>query len=160
RAARDGLPLRRQPRDVRALPRLQDRAGAHRLHPADAAVLPMSPSGATFNEWHLTLGAGAHLGRAGVALLIAVARLAVAFSALSLIEERLGRGWLLLALRAAGVLACLATALEPAIEERQVVHVPNHVAIAVDASRSMEVRPPDGGPSRAERARAVLERAA
>ena len=55
---------------------------------------------------------------------------------------------------------CLATALEPTIEQRQVVHVPNHVAVVVDTSRSMEVRPPDGGPSRAERARALLERAA
>jgi uncharacterized membrane protein len=113
-----------------------------------------------FNEWHLTLGAGAHLGRPGVVLVMALAVLAVAFSALSLIEERFGRGWLLLLLRAAGVLACLATALEPTIEQRQVVHVPNHVAVVVDASRSMDVRPPDGGPSRAERARALLERAA
>jgi uncharacterized membrane protein len=113
-----------------------------------------------FNEWHLTLGAGAHLGRLGVVLVMALAVLAVAFSALSLIEERFGRGWLLLLLRAAGVLACLATALEPSIEQRQVVHVPNHVAVVVDASRSMDVRPPDGGPSRAERARALLEAAA
>ena len=30
--------------------------------------------------------------------------------------------------------------------------VPNRVAVLVDASRSMEVPPPDGGPSRAERA--------
>jgi uncharacterized membrane protein len=117
-------------------------------------------AGTTFNEWHVSLGAGAHLGRGGVVLLIAIAAVAIALSALSLIEERLGRGWLLLGLRAAGVLACLATALEPAIEQRQVVHVPNHVAVAVDTSRSMEVRPPDGGPSRAERARALLERAA
>jgi uncharacterized membrane protein len=113
-----------------------------------------------FNDWHVTLGAGSHLGRLGVVLLIAVGALALAFSALSLIEERLGRGWLLLALRAAGILAVLATALEPTIEQRQVVHVPNHVAVIVDASRSMDVRPPDGGRSRAERARALLERAA
>jgi uncharacterized membrane protein len=115
---------------------------------------------AGFNDWHLTLGAGAHLGRGGVVLVIVLAGLAVAFSALSLIEERFGRGWLLLLLRALGVLCCLATALQPTIEQRQVIHVPNHVAVVVDTSRSMEVRPPDGGPSRAERARAVLERAA
>ena len=102
-----------------------------------------------YNDWRVALGASSHLGRAGVALLIAIAALAVAFSALSLIEERLGRGWLLLGLRTAGVLACLATALEPAIEQRQVVRVPNHVAVVVDTSRSMDVRPPDGGPSRA-----------
>jgi uncharacterized membrane protein len=113
-----------------------------------------------FNEWHLTLGAGAHLGRLGVVLVMALAVLAVAFSALSLIEERFGRGWLLLLLRAAGVLACLMTALEPSIEQRQVAHVPNHVAVVVDDSRSMDVRPPDGGPSRAERAHALLAGAA
>jgi uncharacterized membrane protein len=113
-----------------------------------------------FNDWHLTLGAGAHLGRGGVALVIVLAALAVAFSALSLIEERFGRGWLLLLLRTAGILCCLATALQPTIEQRQVIHVPNHVAVVVDTSRSMEVRPPDGGPSRAERAHAVLQRAA
>ena len=121
----------------------------------------MNPfAGVPFNEWHVTLGAGAHLGRLGVVLLMTVAALAMAFSALSLIEERHGRGWLLLLLRAAGVAACLATALEPTIEQRQVVHVPNHVAVVVDTSRSMEVRPPDGGRSRAERAHALLEGAA
>ena len=55
-----------------------------------------------FNEWHLTLGASAHLGRLGVVLLMTLAVLAIALSALSLIEERFGRGWLLLLLRAAG----------------------------------------------------------
>ena len=59
-----------------------------------------------------------------------------------------------------GVLACLVTALQPTIELRQVTRLPNRVAVLVDASRSMEVRPPDGGPSRAERAAAMLERAA
>ena len=48
-------------------------------------------SAAEFNDWHLTLAAGAHLGRGGVALLIVLAGLAVAFSALSLIEEQEGR---------------------------------------------------------------------
>ena len=77
-----------------------------------------------------------------------------------------GRGaarprWLAAARAArAGVLACLVTALQPTIELRQVTRLPNRVAVLVDASRSMEVRPPDGGPSRAERAAALLERAA
>jgi uncharacterized membrane protein len=121
---------------------------------------PTLPFSAEFNDWHLSLGASEHLGRLGIVLVMAVAVLAVAFSALSLIEEQLGRGWLLLLLRTAGVLACLVTALQPTIEQRQVAHVPNHVAIVVDTSRSMDVRPPDGGPSRAQRAAALLERAA
>jgi uncharacterized membrane protein len=113
-----------------------------------------------FNDWRLTFGASSHIGRLGVVLLLATAALAVAFSALSLIEERRARGWLLLVLRTAGVAACLATALEPALELRQIIPVANHVAVVVDGSRSMEVRPPDGGPSRAERAAALVERAA
>jgi uncharacterized membrane protein len=113
-----------------------------------------------YNDWRIGLGVAGHLGRIGVAALVAAAGLAVALSALALIEERRGRGWLLLGLRTAGVLACLVTALEPTVELRQVSRVPNRVAVLVDASRSMEVRPPDGGPSRAERAAALLERAA
>jgi uncharacterized membrane protein len=113
-----------------------------------------------YNDWRIGLGVASHFGRAAVALLVAAAALAVALSALALIEERRARGWLLLALRAAGVLACLVTALEPTVELRQVTRVPNRVAVLVDASRSMEVRPPDGGPSRAERAAALLDRAA
>ena len=36
----------------------------------------MNPfAGVPFNEWHVTLGAGAHLGRLGVVLLITVAAL-------------------------------------------------------------------------------------
>ena len=66
---------------------------------------------------------------------------------------------MLLGLRIAGVLACLLTALEPTVELRQVTRVPNRVAVLVDTSRSMEVRPPDGGRSRAERAAALLDRA-
>jgi len=110
-----------------------------------------------FNDWRLSFGAGAHFGRLGVVLLMAAAALAVAFSALSLIEERRARGWLLLVLRAAGVAACLATALQPTLELRQIIPVANHVAVVVDTSRSMEVRTPDGGPSRAERAAALVD---
>ena len=66
----------------------------------------------------------------------------------------------LLLLRAGGVLACLMAALQPTLELRQIVHVPNHVAVLVDTSRSMEVRPPDGGASRAERAAALISGAA
>ncbi len=113
-----------------------------------------------FNDWRIALGAQAQLGRLGVALLVAAAAVTIALSALSLAEERRGRGGLLLALRTLAVFACLAAALEPALELRQVSHVPNRVAVLVDASRSMEVRPPDGGPSRAERAAAIIERAA
>ena len=51
---------------------------------------------------------------------------------------------------------CLLVALQPSLELRQVVSVPNRVAVLVDGSRSMEVTPPEGGPSRAARAAALL----
>ncbi|MEA2696040.1 MAG: hypothetical protein QOI66_311 [Myxococcales bacterium] len=117
-------------------------------------------NGGEFNDWRITLGNTPHLGRAGVALMIAVAAMAVALSALSLIEEHRGRWWGLLLLRTGGVLACLMAVLEPSLELRQVVHVPNQVAVLVDASRSMEVKPPKAGASRFERAAALLEKAA
>ncbi|HET6148747.1 MAG TPA: glutamine amidotransferase [Polyangia bacterium] len=118
----------------------------------------MTPPG--FNDWRLALGGLAHLGRVGVLLAIVVAAVAIGLSAVSLIEERRGRWWLLLVLRAAGIAACLIAVLEPALELRQIVHVANHVAVLVDVSRSMEVRPPDGGASRTERAAALVRRAA
>ncbi|HMF44373.1 MAG TPA: theronine dehydrogenase, partial [Polyangia bacterium] len=113
-----------------------------------------------YNDWRLALGATAHVGRVGVAALFVAAGLAIALSMLSVAEERRGRGLVLVALRTVGVLACLVTALQPAIEMRQVTRLPNRVAVLVDTSRSMEVRPPDGGPSRAERAAALLDHAA
>ncbi|HVR60371.1 MAG TPA: glutamine amidotransferase [Polyangia bacterium] len=117
-------------------------------------------TGGEFNDWRITLGNTPHIGRAGVALMIALAAVAVALSALSLIEERRGRWWGLLALRTGGVLACLCAVLEPALELRQVIHVPNQVAVLVDASRSMEVKPPRAGSARFERAASLIEKAA
>ena len=117
-------------------------------------------SGGEFNDWRVTLGNTPHLGRAGVALLIIVAALTVALSAVSLIEERRGRWQGLLLLRAGGVLACLVAALEPSLEQRQVIHVPNQVAVLVDASRSMEVKPPRAGAPRFERAATLIDKAA
>jgi hypothetical protein len=126
-----------------------------------------------FNDWRVAWGGQAHLGRTGMILAIAVAVLAIALSAIALLDRGRGEGagepearprrggwWVLFLLRTGGVLACLMAALEPAVELRQIVKVPNHVAVLVDTSRSMEVRPPDGGASRAERAAALIRAAA
>jgi len=68
-----------------------------------------------YNDWRVALGATAHVGRLGVVLLILAAALAIGLSTVSLVEERRGRGVVLLGLRVLGVLACLLTALQPAI---------------------------------------------
>jgi uncharacterized membrane protein len=115
---------------------------------------------AGFNDWRVALGGEAQLGRTGLALAVLAAALAIGLSAVSLLEERRGRWWALLLLRTGGVLACLMAVLQPAIELRQIIHVPNHIAVLVDGSRSMEVRPPDGGASRAERAARLVQKAA
>lgn len=108
-----------------------------------------------WNDWWISLGG--HLPPGLLALLCAAAGFAVALSAVSLLgARRPARSALLVALRLGGVGACLLVALEPALELRQVSSLPNQVAILVDGSRSMQVRPPDGGPSRAERAAALL----
>jgi uncharacterized membrane protein len=111
-----------------------------------------------FTDWRIAIGS--HLPRSVLILLTAAAGFALAFSAVSLIwERRRGRAGLLFALRALAIATCLLVALEPALELGQVTRVPNHVAVLVDASRSMTVKPPAGAP-RSERAAAAVAAAA
>jgi hypothetical protein len=58
------------------------------------------------------------------------------------------------------VAACLLVCLQPRLEFGQVSVVPNTIAVLVDASRSMSVVPPDRGPTRSERAVALVASAA
>ena len=110
-------------------------------------------------DWRLTFGT--QLPRGTLVLLLLTALLAVAISAFSLWRERRrGRALALLGLRVLAVGACLLVVVEPRLEFGQVSVVPNYVAVLVDASRSMSVAPPDRGPTRAERATALLARAA
>jgi uncharacterized membrane protein len=112
-----------------------------------------------FTDWHLVIGS--HLDRLTLVLICAGAGFAIALSAVSLWwEKRKGRALGLLALRVGGVAACLMVALQPGLELGQVARVPNHVAVMVDTSRSMGVAPADGGRPRAERAAAIVKRAA
>jgi uncharacterized membrane protein len=107
-----------------------------------------------FNDWQMMVGA--RLPHGAVAVLIAAAALALLLSLATVIRARRRYALGLVLLRAAALGASLAVALQPTLQLRQIVRVPNRVAVLVDASRSMDVRPPDGGPSRAERARALL----
>ena len=107
-----------------------------------------------FNDWHFI--SGARLGRSTIAWLVAAAIAALLLSAVTLIRTRRPRWGAILLLRAAALAACLTAVLQPTLELRQIVRVPNRVAVLVDASRSMEVRPPNDSASRAERAARLL----
>ena len=110
-------------------------------------------------DWRVTVGA--HFGRPTLALLCLAAGLAVALSGLTLWREpRRRRAIALFLLRFFAVGSCLLVALQPSVELGQVSLLPNHVAVLVDASRSMSVAPPDRGPSRAQRAAQIVADAA
>jgi uncharacterized membrane protein len=108
-----------------------------------------------FNDWRLT--STTELPHRLVVALVVAAAVGWVISAFSLWRDRHStRGALgLIALRALSMGLALAVALQPSLELRQVMHVPNHVAVLLDTSRSMAVRAPGGGPSRAERAAAL-----
>ena len=110
-------------------------------------------------DWRVTMGA--QLGRPALLLVCVAAGLAVLFSALSLWREsQRRRAVAIFLLRLFAVGSCLLVALQPSVELGQVSLLPNHVAVLVDASRSMSVAPPDHGPSRAQRAAQIVASAA
>ena len=119
-------------------------------------VLDWLGAGHDFNDWHLS--ASVRLSRGMLGLLVAATVVALALSIVTVLRARRGGAVPIILLRGAALAVCLGVALQPVLELRQIVRVPNRVAVLVDGSRSMEVRPPEGGPSRAERAAALLAR--
>lgn len=118
-----------------------------------------APSESDFNEYRWVMLAP--WGRLGMAVgVVAVAAITVlAWHA----SRRLASPWrraAMIGLRGAAALTALVLFLEPAIELRQVAREPNRVAILVDDSASMALREDADGPSRAERARALIEASA
>ena len=87
-------------------------------------------------------------------------------AAIALLAWRASRGvspWRrapLIVLRVAAALTALVVFLEPAVELRQVAREPNRVALVIDDSRSMALRDLPRGPTRTERARAMLDASA
>jgi uncharacterized membrane protein len=95
----------------------------------------------------------------GIAVAMGALLLALAVTAWGYRRQR--RWWvkaLLAGLRLLSLLAVLTVVLQPAIRLRNVTQIPNHVAIMVDVSRSMAVREKKDGPTRIERAAALLKR--
>ncbi len=113
----------------------------------------------TAREWALVWGGP--WSRAGIALAVLATIAALAISAWT--YRRLRRPWpraLLIALRALALGGALLLFLQPALDLRKVRLGRNHVAVLVDDSRSMELSDQPGGPTRRERAREALRRAA
>ena len=127
------------------------------LEPVIAWVVSVSaPDAADFNEYHWVLLAP--WGRAGIGLGLAVVAGVLVLAWLS--TRRIPSPWrraTLVSLRTAAAICALILFLEPAIELRQVAREPNRVAVLVDDSLSMGLRDLAGGPTRAARARAIID---
>lgn len=123
------------------------------------AVRVAAPETSDFNEFRWVLLAP--WGRLGLIAGIAVAAVVVALGWWT--SARAPSAWrraALMVLRCAAAGTALVLFLQPAVELRQVAREPNHVAVLVDDSRSMALAEEPGGPSRIERARALLVRSA
>lgn len=118
-----------------------------------------APAGSDFNEYRWVLLAP--WGRLGLTLgVVAVAAVIVLGWRAS---ARLASPWrraALIGLRTAAATAALILFLEPAVELRQVAREPNRIAVLVDDSLSMSLAEDTDGPTRAQRARALIEASA
>ena len=111
----------------------------------------------TFDDWQLVLLSP--WGSLGLLLALVLVGLVLALSAWSLRRQQRWRTrLLLLALRLLSTVAVLALVLQPAVQLRNVTLIPNHVAVLLDLSRSMMVREERQGPTRLQRALALLTR--
>ena len=114
-----------------------------------------TPGKTPFNEWRWVIAAP--FGRIGIIAASLVAAVTVVLAWRGTAREK--QGWrraLLVTLRAGACAVAVALFLQPSIELRHVTREPNHVAILVDNSRSMELAEKPGGPTRAERTAALI----
>jgi uncharacterized membrane protein len=115
------------------------------------------PASTTYQDWHLVLLSD--LGGAGLALVVVATALALGLVLWGYRAERRRRVRVLLAgSRLLSVAAVLGLVLQPGIQQRSVTRLPNHLVLLLDASRSMALRERPDGPTRWERARALLRR--
>jgi uncharacterized membrane protein len=113
----------------------------------------------TFQDWKLVLLSP--WGSTGFVLALAAAAAVIALTAWSYRRQPLrGRRILLTLLRALSVAAVLLLVLQPAVQMRSVTRQPNHVVLLLDLSSSMAIHEEAGGPSRFERAQALLRASA
>src|SRR5204862_6972091 len=149
-AAGEVDPPRGERGDVRPLPRLQGRPGAHPLHHEAAEDLTIPES--AYNAWRIT--SLSTLPPWVLALAITALSAAVWLSFRGFRSEPAGgRRIALLAFRLAAALLVLVLLLEPGIELRAESRVRARVALLFDTSRSMKFPASPSGPTRAEELR-------
>jgi uncharacterized membrane protein len=116
-------------------------------------------STSTFQDWKLVLLSP--WGTVGQALALLAAILVLALAVWSYREQvRSSVKLLLILLRTLSVAVLLCLVLQPALQIRNVTRIPNHIVVLLDLSRSMSIREEKNGPSRVERAVALLRSSA
>ncbi len=119
-------------------------------------VASAAPAESDFNEYHWVLMAPWSRGGLIAGVIAAILACGIGWwtsGRLGDIRHRIA----VMILRAVAAAAALVLFLEPAIELREVAREPNHVAVLIDDSRSMSLSDAPGGPSRFDKALAVLE---
>ncbi len=116
-----------------------------------------APAAVDFNEYRWVFLSP--WGRGALAIAVIAAAVTLVFTALSTrLTHRPWRWSLIVAMRALALAVALVLFLQPAVELRQVAREPNHVALLIDDSASMELADRKGEASRRELVRTLLER--
>ena len=122
-------------------------------------VKAAAPASVDFNEYRWIFLSP--WGRGALVLALLCAFVTLVLTAIS--TRAVHRPWrwsLIVAMRAAALTVALVLFLQPAVELRQVAREPNHVAILVDDSASMELADRKGAATRRELVRTLLDNSA
>ncbi len=122
-------------------------------------VRAAAPDSVDFNEYHWVFLSP--WGRTALVLALICACVTLVLTAISTrASHRPWRWWFIVAMRAAALAVALVLFLQPAVELRQVAREPNHVAILIDDSASMELADRKGTATRRELVRTLLKKSA
>jgi uncharacterized membrane protein len=114
----------------------------------------MSGGPQSYQEWHLVLLSP--WGWTGRVLALGTALLVLILAWRALRRDTFVRRYILLSLRALGLAAALVLFFQPGLQLRHVTRVPNHVAVLLDTSESMNLAEQAGEKTRVQRAAHLL----
>lgn len=112
--------------------------------------------GSEYNEWRLVLMAP--FGWPGRIFALGAAALVVLLAFRALRSDTRLRRYTLLGLRVGGLFSVLLLFFQPALKLRNVTRMPNHIAVLVDTSQSMQLAEDGSSETRASRVAALLKR--